>query len=395
MLLKLNLLFLIFGICKCHKLAVYWGQDPAGSLKLTLEKSLDYYCSRFDYDVIPIAFLDFFFYPYNKDHYPSVNFANHCNKTFDGYPGLLDCPKIGASIKKCQQLGKKIIISLGGSAGSYSFSSSSKAVTFASTIWRLFLGGESTVRPFGDVVLDGVDLDIEAGTTMYYVDFVQSIRELMNTDQNKKYLITGAPQCPFPDVVMGPGSKGTVLHDIPQEFDYLFVQFYNNYCYLGSLTQFNSSMTDWLNFADQTKQSHGKGPLIFIGLPSHPRASSGSRYYRTPEQVEAVYTTVKYESNIGGIMLWDASFDLNNVIDGRPYSSHLKDFLKPEERKSFTVTGGLFIGPLVLVPMFCVVLCTILVVFFLWKRKTKKGEEKTKGNSEKMDIVFLMQVEKV
>ena len=31
-------------------------------------------------------------------------------------------------------------------------------------------------------------------------------------------------------------------------------------------------------------------------------------------------------------MLWDASFDLNNVIDGRHYSSHLKDFLqKPPE----------------------------------------------------------------
>ena len=31
-------------------------------------------------------------------------------------------------------------------------------------------------------------------------------------------------------------------------------------------------------------------------------------------------------------MLWDASFDTNNIIDGQPYSWHLKQFLqKPPE----------------------------------------------------------------
>ena len=31
-------------------------------------------------------------------------------------------------------------------------------------------------------------------------------------------------------------------------------------------------------------------------------------------------------------MLWDASFDTNNIIDGRPYSWHLKQFLyRPPE----------------------------------------------------------------
>ena len=223
------------------------------------------------------------------DHYPSINLANHCNKTFKGYPGLLHCSKVADQIKQCQQQGKQIIISLGGAAGLYSFSSSSQAIQFATTVWKLFLGGESILRPFDSAVLDGIDLDIEALGTTYYSDFIKSLRQLMATDVSKTYIITGAPQCPYPDVIMGPGTKGTVLHDVPEEFDYLFVQFYNNYCYLGDQTQFTKSINQWFSFAAQTNAIHGKGPLIYIGLPSHPRASSGSQYYQTPAQVQAVY----------------------------------------------------------------------------------------------------------
>ena len=41
---------------------------------------------------------------------------------------------------------------------------------------------------------------------------------------------------------------------------------------------------------------------------------------------------MKNNPYLGGIMLWDASFDTNNIIDGRPYSWHLKQFLyRPPE----------------------------------------------------------------
>ena len=222
-------------------------------------------------------------------NYPGINLANHCNTSFPGYPDLLNCTRIASQIKTCQDYGRKIILSLGGAAGVYGFSSSSEAENFASTIWNLFLGGDSDLKPFKGTSLDGVDLDIEAGTTHYYADFIKSIRQLMLTDDSKSYIITGAPQCPYPDVVMGPGREGTVLSEIPQEFDYLFVQFYNNYCYLGAVDQFNLSITKWFELAENTKTKCGSGPQILIGLPSHPRASSGSQYYQTPEEVEKIY----------------------------------------------------------------------------------------------------------
>ena len=59
--------------------------------------------------------------------------------------------------------------------------------------------------------MDGVDLDIEIGSHKYYPDFVREMRRLMNTDKSKQYLITAAPQCPFPDRWMGPQIQGSAL----------------------------------------------------------------------------------------------------------------------------------------------------------------------------------------
>ena len=38
------------------------------------------------------------------------------------------------------------------------------------------LGGTSSTRPFGDAVLDGVDLDIEGGGGTGYAAFISQIR---------------------------------------------------------------------------------------------------------------------------------------------------------------------------------------------------------------------------
>lgn len=59
--------------------------------------------------------------------------------------------------------------------------------------------------------MDGVDLDIEIGSHKYDPDFVREMRRLMKTDPNKQYLITAAPQCPFPDRWMGPQIQGSAL----------------------------------------------------------------------------------------------------------------------------------------------------------------------------------------
>lgn len=64
-------------------------------------------------------------------------------------------------IQTCQSLGKVVLLGLGGSIGTYGFSSSSQATTFATTLWNLFGEGGGSIRPFGSAIVDGFDLGID------------------------------------------------------------------------------------------------------------------------------------------------------------------------------------------------------------------------------------------
>jgi chitinase len=120
-------------------------------------------------------------------------------------------------------VGKKILLSLGGAAGSYGFTSDAQAESFADTIWDLFGNGGSLTRPFGDAIVDGFDLDIEGGSTIGYAAFITRMRSHYANDTSKTYYISAAPQCPIPDAYLN--TALTTAH-----FDFIFVQFYNNYC---------------------------------------------------------------------------------------------------------------------------------------------------------------------
>ena len=109
-------------------------------------------------------------------------------------------------IQTCQNLGKIVLLGLGGAVGSYGFSSSSQAASFATTLWNAFGEGWGSIRPFGWVTVDGFDLgtqsfasnvltgDIENGVNpQYYTDFVNAMRSY-SWYGSKYYYITAAPQ---------------------------------------------------------------------------------------------------------------------------------------------------------------------------------------------------------
>ena len=72
-----------------------------------------------------------------------------------------------------------------------------------------------------------MDLDIEIGPNIGYTEFVREIHRLMKADSSRKYMITAAPQCPHSDEYMGP-STGKPLKEVPEMFDEIYIQFYNN-----------------------------------------------------------------------------------------------------------------------------------------------------------------------
>ncbi|KAJ1673900.1 Chitinase 2 [Spiromyces aspiralis] len=281
---------------------MYWGQNSRG--QSDSQKPLAEYCQGDTVDVFSIAFMNGF---------PNIllNFANACETTFNGST-LLHCPQIGKDIKTCQDAGKAILLSLGGASGAYGFSSDSEAETFADTLWDMFFAGNATQRPFDDAVLDGIDLDIEGGSSTGYVALINRLRQHFSSDPSKKYYISGAPQCPFPDSYLGSTLNSAWM-------DMVFVQFYNNYCGLNHPSQFN--FADWDKWA--STQAINKDVKVFIGAPASSSAA-GAGYVDASTLAQFIDDTRSKYKSFGGVMTWDASQAFANGDWATQVSSALK-----------------------------------------------------------------------
>jgi len=307
----------------------YWGQNSIGRKvsRQYWEKDLRYFCNNHKFDIYLVAFVHRLFRNnQNRDGIPGMNFAHHCSYAPNTQnPSVFECATIGGGIRDCQKLGKKILISLGGDTCDGTLESAENAKKLAYYIWHMFLGGKDMQdkRPFLWTVMDGVDLDIEIGSHKYYPDFVREMRRLMNTDKSKQYLITAAPQCPFPDKWMGPQKQGSALEEYGNEFDYLFIQFYNNYCYPGDI-YFLPVMDTWLKWT----RSIPNGPLIVLGLPAGPEAAGKPHFYFPPDKLATVYKQIRNKPGVGGLMFWDCSWVQNNNVNDKNYGTYAFDLLR-------------------------------------------------------------------
>jgi len=282
-----------FSNDRSDNLAAYWGQDSGGH-----QQRLSFYCQDDTLDVIPMAFLYVFFGQGGK---PVVDFSNICSQGGNQFPNsdLADCSFLASDIKECQSKGKMITISLGGGTAKVGFSSAAQASDFAETIWDMFLGGQSSTRPFGDAVLDGIDLDIESGSPSYYSAFVDKIRAL-SKGSRKRYYLTAAPQCPFPDAKVGDALNNA-------DFDAVYVQFYNNYCEVSRPSEFN--FATWDHWAKTT--SPNPNVKVYIGAPAGPKAA-GSGYVDADALISMAKSVQSQYSSFGGVMLWDADTAFDN-----------------------------------------------------------------------------------
>lgn len=310
---------LAFDITRNDNLAVYWGQDSAGN-----QKQLSTYCADATIDNVILAFL----YIFNgTGGEPVIDFANICNQYDDSvFPGtaLANCSFMASQIEACQAKGKIVTLSLGGGTGQVGLSSTAVAQNFANKIWNEFLGGSSTTRPFGNAVLDGVDLDIESGSPNHYSAFVNRIRSHAS-GASKRYYVTAAPQCPFPDANIGAALNAA-------SFDAVFVQFYNNYCGLDQPDDYNfDTWDDWA-------RSGSANPDIKVYIGAAASANAAGQGYVD------IGTLKNYATNgqdtfdsFGGVMLWDASEAFTN----HRYDKAIKNAMtanaarrEAEERKS-------------------------------------------------------------
>ena len=221
--------------------------------------------------------------------------------------------KIRADIATCQNTyGKSILLSIGGATYTEGgFSSSSAAVSAANLIWATFgpQSGTSALRPFGSSFVNGFDFDFEA-TVNNAAPFANQLRSLMNSDTAKtgrKWYLTAAPQCPYPDYADNQMLDGAV------SFDAIFVQFYNNYCGTqsfvpGSPSQNNFDFSTWDNWAKTV--SANPDVKVLLGVPAAPTAAGSG--YAAPATLAPIINYCKQFSSFGGVMMWDASQAYSN-----------------------------------------------------------------------------------
>ncbi|GJN18003.1 hypothetical protein PR202_gb05114 [Eleusine coracana subsp. coracana] len=214
-----------------------------------------------------------------------------------------DCVKIGSDITTCQSAGVKVLLSIGGGAGGYNLSSPSDAQGVATYLWDHFLGGTSRSRPFGSAVLDGIDFDIQTGSDSIYFDrLAKNLASLyQGAKDGRTYLLTAAPQCPFPDASIDTALRTGL-------FDHMWVQFYNNppcqYASSGDVTNLRSSWEQWTRAFPSAS--------IFLGLPASAFAAVADGYIPPGDLTSRVLPLVKGAANYGGIMLWNSYYDSRN-----------------------------------------------------------------------------------
>jgi len=265
-------------------ISVYWGQNgKEGSLAKT--------CSTGRYALVVMAFLSTF----GSGQTPVLSLAGHCHPESGGCTGL------AVDIASCQAGGVKVLLSIGGAAGNYGLSSASDAHSVATYLWDNFLGGAGTSssRPLGSAVLDGIDFNIETGEASHFDDLAKNLTSLYKGDKRgRKYLLTAAPRCPYPDASLGP-ALATGL------FNHVSVLFYNNPgCEYqdGDVTDLGFSWKTWTQFLPNAS--------VFLGLPASPDAAA-SGYIDPQALVSRVLPEVDGSANYGGITLWSRYYDMN------------------------------------------------------------------------------------
>ncbi|PHH83548.1 hypothetical protein CDD82_7109 [Ophiocordyceps australis] len=206
-------------------------------------------------------------------------------------------------IQTCQaKHGKTLVLSIGGATyGQGGWQSTSEAEAAAEKVWAMFgpvQTGSNAPRPFGSAVIDGFDFDFEA-TTNNLPAFGTQLRSLMDKAGGKRFYLTAAPQCVFPDAAVG-----STLDAVP--FDFVMIQFYNNWCGVsnfqpGSQTQNAFNFDVWDRWAKGSKNPNVKA---LLGIPANVGAGGG---YTRGEKLRAVINYCKKYSSFGGVMMWDMS----------------------------------------------------------------------------------------
>ncbi|KAL8866331.1 MAG: hypothetical protein Q9198_008933, partial [Flavoplaca austrocitrina] len=174
---------------------------------------------------------------------------------------------------------------------------------------------------------------------------IDTLRVFFAADSDKEYYISAAPQCVIPDAHLSQPIETAW-------FDFLFVQFYNtpqcsarayfdaSYGRVGDKPS-SISFDAWVNFV-RTKALN-KDVKLYIGLPAAPAVTYDPEMYIAPDDVYNLIDLFqcRYPKEFGGIMVYEATYSEQNLIDNKPFAAVVKSQLTDHEcAKPATLTSS-------------------------------------------------------
>jgi chitinase len=245
-----------------------------------------------------------------------------------------------------QNLGKKVLISIGGAGGSMAIEDIAARHNFVDSITaiiRAYNFDGMDINLEGKVILDPGDTDFRKPTSPGILHLIMAIREIRN-NFGSEFILSLAPetinvQAGFRHYHGASGSYLPLIHDLRDILTYLQVQHYNSSAltaldwntYLPGTADFQVAMAEMLlrGFPVQGDTANIFPPLkpeqIVMGMASFPEAVSDGyiapaelqkaiNYLTKDEPFGGAYVRQSPESytHIRGIMTWSINWDAAN-----------------------------------------------------------------------------------
>ncbi|KAJ9050482.1 Chitinase 2 [Entomophthora muscae] len=287
----------ILDLSSKTNLVVPWGQHLS-------EKPLREYCHKQDISTLVISSLDL--RPMSRKS-PLLNITHHCNTFFNGPRiDILHCPEVEEDIKYCQKQGKSVILSI-----SSSVPTAHAAYRLATDIWNMFLGGQSSTRPFGSAILDGIDVPIKGDDeALNHVHHLLRKLQVYFKHSKSPYFVTSTVEC----------SYEFDSHKALQKvyFDGVFVKFYNSWCEVQNYL--DPKAWNWKAWARWARtKSINRNVKIFLGVEA--RQMSGNPGYASGNLLKYTLYDAASTSQFGGLMvsgetsIWDGTSEKLDYVN--------------------------------------------------------------------------------
>lgn len=213
---------------------------------------------------------------------------------------------IGSDIDHCQERGKTVLLNI--RSNSSGILSRQGAYRLATDIWNMLLGGDTTDRPFGPAILDGINLAVGNASQANIPLLTQKLAVYFKRG-DRRYFVTASPTCDQHTLEFQHLLEKTHL-------DAVFIRFFANWC--GVQSYQHPRIWNWRSWeAWATTVAFNRDVKLFLGITATP----ASQDYLPPEKLRQIVYQLRLSPHFGGVALWGSA----HADHG--YRNHVASFL--------------------------------------------------------------------